>query len=260
MGENLERIQKKWGISGSTIKMTALVIMLIDHIGAVFVWRIMAAYNGGIPETFFLQLKGIYRLMRAVGRISFPLFIFLLVEGFVHTRNQWKYLGRLAAFAVISEVPFDIALNIRRVEVLRGNVLEFSGQNVFFTLSIGLLVLIGIRAVENKQWKLLMKQFVILLILFSGMAAATFLHTDYWAFGVLAIAVMYLFRQSRWKAAAYTCLVLLLLSGSEITAFAALIPILLYNGERGIRLKYVFYIFYPAHLLTLGIVCILLGI
>lgn len=255
---------RKHGITGSTLKIIALVTMLIDHIAAALLERMISsgwigAYQGH-GNIFADNIIIIYIVMRFIGRLGFPLFIFLLVEGFEHTRNKYKYLVRLSVFALISEIPFDIAFNLDCREVLSGKIIEFTYQNVFFTLAIGLLVLICIFRVEQSDMNSVLKRICMILILLTGMAAAKVLHTDYSWVGVLAIFVMYMFRKNKVRAANYTCITLLLSSGSEITAFLILPLIAAYNGMRGIKLKYVFYIFYPLHLLIIGLICVMMGI
>ncbi len=130
---------KKWGIDGSTLKLAAITIMLIDHTAATVLGRILQKtdnYNG--------LLNSIYIVMRLIGRLAFPIFCFLLVEGMIHTHNRLKYAMRLAVFAIISEIPFDLALF--------GKPFYLHYQNVFFTLLIGLLVLIGFHKIAE-QWK-----------------------------------------------------------------------------------------------------------
>ena len=124
------------GISGSTLKIIAIVTMLIDHTGATVLRAILNQPN--IMDNLFNRdvWVSIYSASRSIGRLAFPIFCFLLVEGFVHTRNVYKYAGRMFLFALISEIPFDIAL--------KGNLYIPQKQNVYFTLLIGLLVLIGI--------------------------------------------------------------------------------------------------------------------
>ena len=113
------------GLSGSTLKLIAIITMLIDHIGAAVIARLLIAGQGSE------MLYKIYYAMRAVGRVAFPIFCFLLVEGFFYTGSRKKYALRLFGFALLSEIPFDLAFS--------GKILEFGYQNVFFTLLIGLL-------------------------------------------------------------------------------------------------------------------------
>ena len=104
---------KQQGISGYWLKLIAVISMLIDHTSAVILEQI----PGLEAPAFF---------MRIIGRAAFPIYCFLLVEGFYHTRSRAKYAGRLFLFALISEVPFDLAFSRR--------MWDFSSNNVFFTL------------------------------------------------------------------------------------------------------------------------------
>jgi hypothetical protein len=199
--------------------------MLIDHIGAAILEQ--------MPEFFTdSTLFWIDRSLRFIGRIAFPIFCFLLVEGFLRTSNVKKYALRLFLFALISEVPFDLAF--------KRSFFDMSGQNVFFTLLIGLLTLIAIKHFETNK-------VLTLVSIFIGILAAQLLSTDYAGFGVIFILLLYLFRNNL-KLRNVVCSIAILW---EITAPLAFIPISLYNGERGFKMKYFFYVFYPAHLLLL---------
>ncbi|MDR2042986.1 MAG: conjugal transfer protein TraX [Clostridium sp.] len=275
----MEPAAKKWGISASTLKLIAIFMMFLDHVGAAVVARLIRAAPVMLPQgTAELlsrnRLQPLYWCLRVAGRPAFPMFCFLLVEGFQKTKDVKKYALRLGLFALLSEVPFDLAIF--------NTPYTLQHQNVFFTLLAGLLTLIALRAVEERcrirgdeavgrlpetgqapaagqqpetGWasktaqlkKVVLSGFVILF----GMAAAWFLNTDYsWA-GVLAIVAMYLFRRfPLWQLSAGV-LALLLQSWIEGAALLAIFPIRLYNGRKGMKLKYFFYAFYPAHLLLL---------
>lgn len=194
-----QTITQKKGVSGSTLKIIACITMLLDHIGASIleplVFRQMEA--AGITtwnyETFVTACPGIgipYALLRCIGRIAFPIFCFLLVEGFLHTKNVWKYAFRLFLFALISEVPFDLAFY--------GKVFYRESQNVYFTLFLGLIVILMLHSIEIKfqnQWfpRIILK----LLAIFIGASLAELLHTDYGLTGVLVITIMYILRNNR---------------------------------------------------------------
>lgn len=216
---------KKKMISGSTVKMIAMISMLVDHLAASGVVRLLY----GSDE--------LYRLCRAVGRVAFPLFCFLLVEGHIYTSDRKRYLGRLFLFACLSEIPFDLAFF--------GRLCYLSAQNVFFTLFLGLLTICGIdlfRQSSYKRWA-----WTPILV---GMIIARLLRTDYDAFGVGLIVIYYWFREIPWQRnliSACACI-------WEPAAIAALIPIQLYNGKRGVSWKYLFYLFYPLHLLLLYLI------
>ncbi len=253
--------KKAGGISGSTLKIIALVTMLIDHTGAVVLWRvILTLSNGGTvfdgrwqPEIG--TLLDIYNAMRLIGRIAFPIYCFLLVEGFQRTRNRWKYALRLFLFALASEIPFDLALS--------GSAVDFSYQNVFFTLLLGLLAMIFSDAaikwclrIQNPVWSRAAGWLLSGAVTAAMALVAYVLHTDYQAIGVACIMVLYWFRGNKWGQAMAGAISFLW----ESTAPLAFITILCYNGKRGVKLKYVFYLFYPLHLLVLYGICVWMGI
>lgn len=235
--------EQKKGISGSTLKLIALVVMLIDHIGAVIVERMILWNRSTNSSEFFLDTNGLIMLdkvLRYTGRLAFPIFCFLLVEGFLHTRKKAVYAIRLFCFALISEIPFNLALT--------GKVMHTQYQNVFFTLLFGLFVMTGLLEVEKRAGRhKLVAVLLAFVILAAGMAVAELFNTDYGAKGVLSIAVLYIFRKRK---------EMQLVAGAisflwESTAFLAFVPIAFYNGKRGLKLKYIFYVFYPLHLLVL---------
>ena len=229
------------GLSGSTLKIIAMVTMLIDHIGAAVLARMIIAGN--------VELYDTYRVLRMMGRIAFPIFCFLLVEGFCYTRNAKKYAARLCLFAVISEVPFDLAF--------ASKVLEFEYQNVFFTLAIGLLTIMAYKKVaESAIENPMTKWFLQLAVAVTGGFAAELLKTDYGMLGVVVIVAFYAVRAYRGAQIAMGCILFV----ENITALLAFVPVWLYNGTRGLNVKWLFYVFYPAHLLVLYGICRALGL
>lgn len=240
-------------LSGSSLKVIAIVSMLIDHIGAGFLLFYINGYKPiGITDSAayaayserLMALTHIYQVMRAIGRLAFPIFCFLLVEGFLHTHNVQKYLSRLALFCLLSEVPFDLAFQHK--------ALEFTHQNVFFTLLIGLLVLWGLQygqaALAADGTRALLVE---ALSLMAGCSAAYFLKTDYSYIGVLAIVMFYLFRYQPFVGAMLSCILLYISNHLEVYALCTPFLLLFYNGKRGLSLKYFFYAFYPIHLLLI---------
>ena len=260
-------IQGKRGISSAVLKNIAVVTMLIDHIGAVIVTRLLIQ-NGlyeamGSQETYtawlgqYGGLYGIYMAMRIIGRFAFPIYCFLLVEGFQKTHDVKKYLGRMFLFALLSEVPFDLALS--------GKVWYMEYQNVFFTLLIGLLVIAGLQLVEQRFagteiWKKIVIVALDAVIILAGCALALLLKTDYNFKGVMAIVVLYLFRKRKKAQIWAGVIVFLLMDGLEMIAALSFILIGFYNGTRGKQNKYFFYFFYPVHLLLLWLICVAMGI
>lgn len=236
------------GISGSTLKLIAIITMLTDHVGAVIVERmiIRGVTFGG------MSLKELYMLdqvLRSIGRIGFPIFCFLLVEGFIHTRDRVKYGLRLTLFAALSEIPFDLAFT--------GRLFSTKYQNVFFTLLIGLLVLAVFGWLEEKCRETpIFSMILMVIVMAAGLALAVVLKTDYDYRGIISIVVLYIFRRYR----PFQLLAGALTFMWEIPAPAAFLAAACYNGRRGLKLKYVFYVFYPLHLLLLYFIAVNLGI
>ena len=256
----MDEVQIRKGISGSTLKLIAVITMVIDHVGAVVLARLLMAsgyksayYSSDINDLAEWLIANenlymIYSVTRFIGRIAFPIFCFLLVEGFMRTGNAKKYALRLGIFALISEIPFDLALS--------SAVFEWTYQNVFFTLFIGFVTMMVLDYIERTEWPLFAKALSSGAILLAGAALAEVLGTDYGAKGVLAILALYLFRRSRqWQLVA-GCAAFLW----EMPALLGFIPIAFYNGKRGMKLKYFFYAFYPVHLVILYLIAAALGV
>ena len=273
--------QNTVGLTGYHLKMIALITMLVDHIAAVFIWRVyLASYaiTGAMKVSDALGDKIIvwvannqesvykaYELMRYIGRMAFPIYCFLLVEGFLHTRSVLKYALRLLLFAFLSEIPFDLALT--------GEWWNLQYSNVFFTLLIGLLLIWALSYIEKfyefwneKKWDDFIGKLIVgvaggFVAIVLGRFADTILMTDYGMAGVFAIAVFYLFRKMKMVAFVGAVMLLSAMSSStEILALAMLGPFLKYNGQRGKSTKYVFYAFYPVHLLVLALICMGIGV
>lgn len=259
--------KQREGIPGSTLKIIAIVAMLIDHIGAVLMEGKL--YDLGMAQAqqsyeswqMFMQQYGTFYytdlVIRLIGRLGFPIFCFLLIEGFVHTRSRWKYGRNLLIFAFVSEIPFDLAFTRSMGDVdLIGGVIYPYYQNVFFTLFIGLLCMCGYEYIKINVGRRWLKWCSNLAVLGIGMLAAYLLHTDYSGLGVLTITMMYLFRKNPMKSMFAGCLTLTVFNSFEFTSFLCLIPIRAYNGKRGLGIKYFFYAFYPVHLFILYLISV----
>ncbi len=230
MNEEARIPQKYKVLSGSTLKLIALVTMLIDHTTSAVIGSMIV----NIYDTHDKYVI-IYNILRGIGRIAFPIYAFLLTEGYIHTHNRKKYGLSLLIFAVISEIPW----NLCHVGTVR-----WENQNVFFTLFLGYL---GICLYEKFKTDFV-KMFACLLALY---AVTLVLKADYGCSGYCFILMVYILRDK-------PCIRAIIGSGflsSTWKAGCAFIPIALYNGERGFIkgkfLKYLFYAIYPIHMLIL---------
>lgn len=244
-------------ISGSSLKLIAISAMLTDHIAACIIWYFIEANPHNFYEDGTIRVNTIYivyMVMRVIGRTAFPIFIFLLIEGFRHTSDRLKYLGRLSGFALLSEIPFDMAAELDYTQIRRGCIIEAGYQNVFFTLAIGLFTIMLMDAISHLNIDSVGGFWLKACAVLFGAALAYALHTDYGAVGVTAIAAAYVFRKNIYKQMTAVCLVLTASGIIEAVAFLTIIPISGYRGRRGIRAKWLFYLFYPVHLILIAVV------
>lgn len=234
--------------SSCSLHILAMACMLCDHM-----WASLFPYM---------------EWMTCVGRIAFPIFAFMIVEGYFHTRDIKKYLLRLLIFAVISEVPFDLLYGSMPIYPYH--------QNVMWTLMLGLLGILAIETVKKKQ-KLWLTILTSVGVVLGGLVIGTISMIDFYGAGVVMILVFYFFRGRKWWNYLGQ-LVFMYYINSEILgglyynvklfghnfevvqqaiALVALIPIWLYRGRQGYHakwFKYLCYGFYPAHLLILFII------
>lgn len=242
---------KKPTVSQEALKLIASVTMLIDHIGAVLVYSLyLSARNAG-DYGLSNQMAQLYELLRIIGRIAFPIYCFLLVEGFHYTRNVKKYITRLGIGMLLSEIPFDLALSGR---------IDWSDSSVMVTLLLGCLMMLAMKKLKG-YWVIAPIPIFYLL--------AELLGTDYGGKGIALIAMLALTKglpkEKLWRTAGF---VILLWFGPEVQigplnvpmelfGLIGLIPMFLYNGRKLTRSKWVqwgFYLFYPVHLFILWLI------
>ena len=225
--------QKYKVLSGSALKTIALVCMLIDHVAFA-----LSKKFGMTLITIGSKSYTAYTIMRYIGRLAFPIYCFLLVEGFIHTRDRKKYALRLFIFALISEIPWNLEHSLK---------LTYSGQNVFFTLCLGCLGMMCIEYFRDNRVKMA-------LTLLGLLVVSVLLRADYGISGFSFIIMMYALREHRLVQAVVGCGFL----SSTWIAGLAFIPINLYNGERGFIkgrfLQYCYYAIYPVHFFILYLI------
>ena len=239
---------KNFELTAAVLHIIAMTLMLMDHLWATL-----------LPAREWLT---------CAGRVAFPIFAFMAVEGYFHTRSFKKYILRILLFAVLSEIPFDLMYG--------GTWFYPVHQNVLWTF---LLSLLGVWLMEQvrKKGKAWMYLLVCVLVVLAGLVLGTLCMVDYYGVGVLTVFVFYFLHGRKWwcflgqLAALYWLNVELLgglmypvqLFGMEFElcqqglALLALIPIWLYRGRQGYHSKpfqYLCYAFYPVHMLLLVVV------
>lgn len=239
-------------ITSFGLHILAMIFMLCDHL-----WGTIVPGNDWLT---------------CIGRISFPIFAFMIVEGYFHTKDLKKYVKRLLLFAILSEIPFDLAMGSRVFYPIHQNVLWS------FLISIGLIHWNEKAKASEKIWKRLT---VAVLTVVLGYLVGLLTMVDFYHAGILTVLVFYFTRNAGWSKYILQALLLWYINvellggyGYEVKIFGdthfitrqgfallALIPIWLYRGEQGLynkTIKNIYYWFYPVHLLVLGVLKIML--
>ena len=241
MTNTIQSQQSPRGLSGTALKTIACITMLLDHIGASCIESGLSGSAAAPSALAALDLT-----LRLIGRLAFPIYCFLLVEGFVHTHDVKKYIRRLLLFGLVSEVPFDLAFF--------RTPFHWADQNVYWTLALGVLAMAGLKRFEKPDGTTDLPG----LLCAGGCVLFAFLvNTDYNGVGVLIICALYLTRADR----KHQCIVGAVLFAYELTAPLAFVLIWFYNGQRGHcsrAAQRMFYVFYPAHLAILAAITNLL--
>ena len=228
-------------ISNAGLKRIAMCCMFLDHFGVVFLQPIIL-----LTDSDAIAL--LYCLLRGIGRVAFPTYSLLLVEGILNTRNTRNYLLRLGICGLGSEIPYDLAFS--------GRVIDWHSQNVLFTLCLGFISVVliirlnGAKEDNVKRFAPVIASLGILMLAF----LAEITCCDYGAVGVLFIVSMYLFRNQELWRTLIGGILLAALGLTEVAAAAAFPLLRRYSGKRGNQSKLGMYLFYPGHLLLLAMV------
>lgn len=231
------------GLSACSLRLLAIGLMLVDHL-----W-----YTGVLKSVWWTCL----------GRLAFPIFAFQIVEGYFHTHHYRRYCGRLLLFALLSEIPFDL--------MTAGVWFSPDHQNVMFTLLLGLICVHALH--EGEQASATPEQLKHFCIVAVCLLLSLACNTDYSVLGVMTVMVLDLLRQAPklWQLSAMIFLHGIAFGGASVAVYLfgiplglpiqsfavlALLPIWLYNGEKGPggkSFQWLAYCFYPLHMLLLAL-------
>lgn len=254
-------------MNAQRLKLLAILSMTIDHLGVVF--NVLHRYKiAGVEVGNYMS--DAYWQIRVIGRLAFPIFCFLIAEGCAHTKDIKKYIGRLAVFAIIAQIPYHVFISMwTGIDDIASNLLHFTQGNVLVTLTLGAMsVFFYSKLFEVKRGKLL---YVVGIC--AAFVAVILLRGEYDLCGLLIILLVYAFRKKDDisldskvfgnKYIQVLCCTLVTLSYYIVMLHASIyeilgatisaLPLLLYNNKPGNRTwKWVFYIYYPAHMLILS--------
>lgn len=229
-------------LSGAGLKLIAIISMLADHVNKALIYPYLESNHG-----FLAFISDVFDI---IGRIAFPLFCFMLVEGYFKTRNRKKYLLNLLLFGVISEVPFDMFTT--------ASFFNMNWNNVMFTLALVLVTVWIIDTLKEKMQKRskALWYLVSILIVLVMCIVSMSLSLDYEHHAILIGYFFYLFHDMPVFAIPFGYASMF----KEPWALLGFGLTLTYNGERGKQHKMLYYWFYPVHLLILGLLRLYLGI
>lgn len=234
-----DKLKKIQIFSGAQLKYIAFISMLIDHVNNALITPLLDGSG------FLLYLSNIFSVL---GRIAFPIFVFFIVEGFYKTKNRKKYLLTLTVFGVITEVPFDMFTS--------KTFFNPYWNNIMFTLALCLITIWIIDTLKGKiKSKVSWYTVSIIIVIFSGLSAME-LSLDYDYHAVVAAYIFYIFYDKPLLGAGLGYLSII----KELYSCLGFFMTLTYNGKRGKQYKWINYLFYPVHILILGILRFYLNI
>ena len=242
----LELKKREIGFSHNALVIIAMFTMFLDHFALMIIQNgKLFGYDPGLYAAAIALPEGgkwltIYKVLRCIGRISFPIYCFLIVEGFRKTSNVFKYFFRILTLAIISEIPYDLMVFNRFI--------SFEVQNVLFTYVVALLMLSAIKKMSS------LPQFLTVVpAILAGMITC-FFKTDYCGWGILIIYIMYMFRHDLNVKCLLIIFITVIMTIEKYYAVGALSVffIYFYDGSKGyISIKKFHYLFYPLHMLIL---------
>lgn len=242
-------MQRKY-LNGAQLKNFAILCMFIDHVAACFL-ELAHTQSGASLAYAFPYGTSLDIAARLIGRSAFPIFCFMIVEGFLHTHDRTRYFLRLLAFAAVSQVPFQLAF--------------YPGQktaelNTMFSLALGMTAIWTIDLLKCRLLKKDLAKNKAAFIILTGIVTACFsaaawqFHFDYTYICILCMVVLYLLYNRKDIALPGAWVLTGLMGLPELAGGFGFFLISRYNGTRGKQNKYFFYVFYPAHMLLLWLV------
>lgn len=249
---SVKRGRLRLPVTGTSLKIYGYVTLLCYSISMTVVQRGLIHTDQYSAEALsqllkddpnMMLLSGWASVLQLLGGLAVPVFGFLLVEGFLHTRSCKRYLGRLLAFAAISEVPYDFAMS--------GSAWDLNSQNPLFTMAICLIMLYGLRLFSQKKGAL--NRVGQLLIVLAAVFWSSLTRCNFGLCMVLLTAVYYLFYEKKGLRLLLGCAISVLYVTGPISTYV----LWQYNGEPGKaqgKSKYIFYWLYPLHLVVLGLI------
>lgn len=248
MGESIGKKKFNLELTSCALHFLAMALMVSDHL-----WATVIPWQAD--------------WMTILGRLAFPIFAFMTVEGFFHTKNLKKYMKRMFLFALLSEIPFNLMSG--------GSFINPFHQNVLWSFLLGLF-LMHLNEKAKAKGKLWIRILVGIGTVLLGTVVGMLSMMDYMHYGIWMILTFYFLRGRKWWNYVGQFLLLAYINYSvrglsyELTLFGntvwfpqqcfavlSLIPIWLYRGKQGPHnkvLQYIYYGFYPVHILILGLI------
>ena len=227
---------KQLGLTNNQLKIIALISMIIDHVGVAF-----------FPDE---------DILRIIGRLAFPIYAYLIAEGCKHTKNRKKHLGLIAGMAFVFQIFYFVFMNDLYMGIL-----------VTFSLSIAFIFTIESFIKNNSPVNRAFMSIIFIGLCYFGIACPELyadkgFYIDYGVWGIFLPVLIYFAPNKLTKICVTTLTIVAMAIFAKPLQWWALlaVPLLaLYNGKRGkARIKYLFYIVYPLHLVVIYIIMFLI--
>lgn len=248
-------LQERFAISEGVIAVITLIFFIANRVGTSIFIRIlqgrgMPASNAkeAVVKKFYetgnnMQMYMAYYLLLLVGAIALPLLFYLFINAYRAAENKLRLFVELLAFAVVCEIPYDLATF--------GKPFDFTQQNIFFLMAFAVFVLWGWDYLQSREMSGVLKVILQILDMLAGCVVIFFLRPEYGIACLLIIVIMYTLRARKTFSALAGGLILSFFQQEFMVSLFAAIPIYLHNGKRGFNWKYMFAIIIVLHPLIL---------
>lgn len=254
-----ENKKKKKGITAFHLKVIAMVSLVFFAVTRVILYRHMDFLSLDTKDSeavsAFMEKFGgtltVTMILEFLGCIAFPILAYLLVMGYVNSQKKAKDIIEFAIIAIVSEIPYDLAMS--------GKVLEITGQNMYLSLFLGLCAVAIVDLLWEKYLTSLFSKYLVAIVVTITFMFLGILSRGFLGIAPLVMMCMYIFKQNKLSSVMLGIFSMYFIYQLDtVPYFLSLIPIALYNGEQGKKTGYMLHVFYPLHLIIIYVIAVVM--